>query len=790
MLADHQVLAALRGEHDTDEVCQTAGVPVAAFTEARAAWLRRLLPDRDARIRATVQGPVEILDDRAGVPHIYAGSTPALYFGLGFAMARDRLWQMDRLRRRALGTQAEVLGPAYIKSDLMHRTVGIGELAVADTSRVDERTRAILDAFVGGINCQIEQISSHLPPEFALLSYEPQPFSVADVLTVLRGMWWSLNGRIEGLVVAEAARLLPTDEARAAFLTPEAPEERIVPPGSPYPSLDMPPSVVLDSLTGMSDATGSNNWAVGAGRSTSGHAMLCSDPHQGFWLPASWYEYGVHGPEDDAAGAGHPGVPGLWWGANGDIAWGLTNNAASTRDLYKEEVDPRAPHRYRDGDVWRAFTERQVTIEVRGQQAQHHTLKSSVRGPIVNAVLPSVDERGDPPLSLRWVGQEHLDDVRAAVAIGRARDWNAFRNALRDWSVAVFNFVYADRTGRVGYQCAGRIPIRGRNVRGYRDANHPADAWQSSVPFDALPQMENPARGYVASANNRVVADDYPYPLHGAWGAGHRATRLRQALERPGTFDRDEMIALQNDVKGCRAERLCPPLLRRLAAREDADCRLVCDILGNWGYRYMVDSPAPLLFETLLARWQERVAAEYFPDRLVPLVRAHGGAAARLLEAEGPPWFPHGTDVPLADVACETVAELRQRFGHDTADWAWGVHHQAYWKHPLSNEATGPAFDVGPVPVDGCGDTVRNTGSGTPPYGANSGAEYRMVVDFADPTRFLAIQNVGNSGQPGSPHYADQFASWIAGDYHTVCLRRADVEQDAEARTLIEPREV
>jgi penicillin amidase len=787
MIDDSAVLAALRGQRSVAEVCRAAGVSEAEFAAARDAFLRRRLPPAEARLAAAVAGPVEILRDRAGVPHIYAGRTADLYFGLGFVMGQDRLWQMDRLRRRALGRQAEVLGPQYVASDLIHLTVGIDRLAAAEVGRLDEATRAIVDAFVRGINRAIEAYGRNLPPEFAILDYEPAPFTVADVIAIARGIWWSLNGRLENLVVAEAARLLPSEELRAAYLTPEAPEHRIVPPGSPYPAGGGPLPAPNDVLAGMGDHTGSNNWAVAGWRTPAGRALLCSDPHQAFWVPSSWYEYAVHGPEDDAAGAGHPGMPGLWWGSNGDIAWGITNNAASTRDLYQEEVDPADPRRYRDGDGWRTFDETDIVIPVRGGAPARHTRRASVRGPIVNAVLPAVAEDGDPPLALRWVGMEHLDDLRATIAIGRARDWPAFRAALRDWSVPIFNFIYADRTGRVGYQCAGRVPVRGRVVRGYREANNPADRWQGYVPYDAMPRLEDPPRGYVASANQRVVPDDYPYPFYGAYAAGHRGTRIQQAIEGAARFDRAAGIALQNDTKNCRAERLCPPLVERLAVSADPDVRRLRELLGGWDYRYTLDSPAPIVFETFMHAWQRRVAAEYFPERLLALVQPFGGVAARLIERDDLAWFAGGTARALEETARAAVAEVRARFGDDPAGWAWGPLHQAYWRHPLTNDAAGPAFDIGPAPVDGSGDTVRNTGAGTPPYAATSGAEYRLVVDFAEPDHFLAVQNIGNSGQPGSPHYADQFGPWLRGEYHTVHLRRAAVEHALESKTLLEP---
>jgi penicillin amidase len=701
-------------------------------------------------------------------------------------MAQDRLWQMDRLRRRALGRQAEILGAAYVESDLMHHAVGIAQIAEREVERTDEPTRTILESFVAGINRQIEACGRELPIEFGLLDYEPEPFTVRDTIAILRAQWWSLNGRLYTLTIGEAARLLP-EHLRAAYLEPESPEIRILPPGSPYPLADLSLQPPFDGRLGTSDGTGSNNWAVAGSRSESGHALLCGDPHQPFWLPSSWYEYAVHGPEDDAAGAGHPGVPGLWWGLNGAIAWAITNNAASTRDLYREQIHPTDPGLYRDGDTWRRFDEHTVEIRVRGQAPVRHTQRTTVRGPIVNHVLQAVEAGGDPPLALRWVGQEHLDDVRAAIAIGRARDSDSFRTALRDWAVAVFNFVYADSSGRVGYQCAGRVPIRGRMVRGYRDANEPADQWRGYIPFDALPHVADPARGYVASANERVAPDDYPYPLHGSWGGGQRAERIRQVFEQRRQLDRDQSVALQNDVKSCRAERLCPPLMRWLVDSEDPDVARLRAVLSEWDYGYTTETPAPTVFETFMEVWQDRVARARFPEELVPLVRGQGGPSARLIErGDLLDWFSSDLRAELEATAREALERVRTRHGSDPAGWQWGRVHQAHWRHPLSTPER-EWLDIGPAPVDGGRDTVRNTGAGEPAFTASSGAEYRMVVDFAQPDRFLAVQNIGNSGQPGSPHYADQFAAWLAGEYHVVALRRPEVERDLEGTTILEP---
>ncbi|MCW3475284.1 penicillin acylase family protein [Limobrevibacterium gyesilva] len=771
------LLSALRGQQPVNDVCRAAGITPAEFAAERDAFLRRHAAPCDRRIAGGVGGKVEILRDRAGVPHVHAGTTTDLYFGLGVAMAEDRLWQMDRLRRRALGRQAEILGPAYAASDIAHLTVGIDQLAEREPAQMDQSTYEVVAAMVAGINRQIETLGAALPIEFRVLDYVPAPFTVSDIVAIARGLWWSLNGRIDRIAAAEAGRLLPTPELRALYRTPEASENLVLGAGA----------LGCGRAVGTDDATGSNNWALAGARTGSGHAVLAGDPHQPFWVPSSWYEFALHGPEENAAGCGHPGLPGLWWGSNGTIAWSLTNNAASTRDLYREEIDPADPARYRDGDTWRRFAEREVEVPVRGEATRRQVIRSTVRGPVVNHMVTAIAAEGDPPLSLRWVGMEHLDDMRALVAIARARDWQGFRDALRDWSVAVFNFVYADAQGNVGYQMAGRVPVRGRITHGFRDAGNPADRWSGKIPFDGLPHAFNPARGYVASANQRIVGDDYPYPIYGAYSQGHRGVRIDEAFAAPGPAGKAASIALQNDVKNARAERTCPHILRLLEGDADPGVAAISAALSGWDHRYTLESPAATVFEAFMALWQRRVLAEHLPARLLDLASQQTGLAVALLEAPDMAYFPAGTQHAARAVARQVHADLRQRLGDDPQAWQWGQVHMAHWRHPVSNAATGEAFDIGPHPVDGGSHTVRNTGGELPPHGAGSGAEYRIVVDFSQPDSFLAVQNIGNSGVPGSPHYQDQFLPWIRGEYHVVHLRREDVERACEATTLIEP---
>ncbi len=770
MLDDAAILATLRGER----------APDADFPAARDAWLARRAAPRDRTLAAAVDGKVEILRDTAGVPHIYGGTTADVYFGLGFAMAEDRLWQMDRLRRRALGRQAEILGPSYLAADIAHRTVGIPEICDREDILIDPATRAVCSAFVAGINACIAAMDADLPVEFLIIGYQPEPFTVRDVIATTRGFWWSLNGRIDRIIAAEASTLLP-DTLQALYLTPEA-SENLVLPGAIPPHYAKP-----ENPMGTDDATGSNNWAISGAKSTTGYPVIAGDPHQPFWVPASWYEFALHGPEDNAAGCGHPGVPGFWYGCNGQSAWSLTNNMASTRDLYREEVDPADPSRYRDGDTWRNFELRDVTIKVRGAADHTLTIRSTVRGPIINAIVPAIDPAGDAPMALRWVGMEHLDDLRAIVGLGRVKSWSDFRTVLKDWAVAVFNYIYADRDGHIGYQMSGRIPIRGRAWPGVRDANNPEDRWIGYIPFDGLPNRYDPATGAVASANQRIVAADYPYPIYGSYSQGHRGVRLDEIFSGSPKMDVAANIALQNDVKNVRATRTIPHIMKALAGNADADVREIAAAFAGWDQFYSLDSAAPTLFETFMALWNRRVQSVHLPAHLLDLTVQQTGLCTSVIEGDVPNYFPEGLASVIAETAKQSIVTLTTRLGADRAAWAWGKVHIAHWKHPLSTPANSAAFDIGPAAVNGGSHTIRNTGGELPPHNAASGAEYRIIVDFSAPESFRAVQNIGNSGVPGSPFYRDRFGPWLAGEYHTVHLSRTGVESAVVATTTIKP---
>lgn len=742
--------------------------------------LRSRLPKPDLRLRAAVTGPVDIARDKLGIPHIRATTSPDLYFGLGFALAQDRLWQMDVLRRRGQGRLAEVLGESSLSSDIAHRTIDLDRQAEADAVALSETTAAVVSAFVAGVNRSIESSAENLPIEFDLLSYEPEPWRIVDVYAAIRGFWWQLNGRLFSIVAGEAGlRWLPEGPLLDAFMTPEFSNETILPSGG---------AELQGGQTGSDDGrTGSNNWAVAGSRTRSGAGVLGSDPHLPFTLPSTWYECRLSGPDDDAAGAIFAAAPGLFFGRNQHLAWGITNNNTSLRDLYIEETEPGNPESYREGSDWIPFATRTAEIPVRDRQPVSLTIRETRRGPLVNHLLTQLDPAGDPPLSLRWVGQQPIDNIACLIAANRARDWQDFRAALKTWVTPTFNWVVAGVDGSVGYQCAASIPIRGQSTRGLRRANEPLDAWTGYVDYDAMPRIDAPETGFVDSANNRTAAPSFPVPMYGQFASGDRATRIRQVLRDAAGFDGSASETLQHDTFAPYAERLVSLVVEQLSDVSDPEISDFVEYLSGWDYHYDLDSGAPVLFESFRKRWVDRAFAERFPDHIAGAVAGQGSVATKVLEDPELGWFMGPIEPPLRECAVAALRDVRERYGDDPAGWRWGDVHLAHFRHPLSNDLTASHFDIGPAGISGSVFTVRNTGLGGN-LTATSGAELLFVADLSRGA-IQMCQNMGQSGQPGSPHYRDQFASWIAGVYHDIPFGSDLPEADRTSLVHLTPSE-
>ena len=476
-------------------------VALIAVTVGAAYWfMRRSLPMVDGVVTVRgVSAPVEIIRDRGGIPHIFAATRTDALFGLGYAHAQDRLWQMEFQRRIGFGRLSEIFGPATIPQDRFLRTVGFGRAANAAWERTPAWVQEQVNAYVAGINAFIStHHGSALPPEFALLRFEPQPWSGPDVVVWVKMMAWDLsanysyellrNDLVRAVGMDRMKQLMPPYDPNGLSIVCESGEgESSRAKADQQPAVAfVPVDAVLTarfSAAGMpmpSEGVGSNNWVVDGTMTASGKPMLANDPHLGTHIPSTWYLAHLSAPDFEVIGGTLPGVPGVVLGRNRRIAWGMTNVAADVEDLFREHLDTSGRTAEFRG-AQEPLTIMPETVVVKGAAPVTVQVRITRHGPLVSDALNANElESTRPvkapplePLAFKWTALDPDDSTLVALLkVNGARDWSDFTDALRSFVVPSQNFVYADVDGHIGYYAAGRIPVRAGG-----DGTLPANGW-------------------------------------------------------------------------------------------------------------------------------------------------------------------------------------------------------------------------------------------------------------------------------------------------------------------------
>ncbi len=780
-LSDKELLRRLGGGTPISAVCEAAGCSRDEFDRWWLECVRSRVPQATGDIAAPVKAAVRIDRDRLGIPHIVAENDEDLFVAFGFAMAQDRLFQLDYLRRKGAGCLAEILGANALPSDRLARTVGLRRIAAAEWSRLPGETQTLLTSFTAGVNAAMEEAANNLPIEFDLLDYQPAPWSEVDCLTIEVDFRWYLTGRFPVIVIPELVkRSLGDGDRYREFLAGEALDEFLLPedgypPARPQSAIEP----VSPPLGGFDDATGSNNWVLGGALTKHGRPLVASDPHIAIEAVSCWYQACLRGGSFHVAGMTYVGMPAVMFGRNKDVAWGITNNICSQRDLYQEQTDPDHPGCFLFDGQWEPWQERTETILVRGAEAVTATVRTSRHGPLVDAVLPPPADRSGP-VSLKWLGTHEGGWLTALLGMNRAHDVVEFNESLRPWHVPTFSLVFADRNGHIGLKVSGRIPIRTIAARGYRPGDDPAHQWEGLISFEGMPGVIDPRQGYVVTANNPLATDAYPYPLACTSPAGYRARRIRNMIEAhgPASISQVEMREMQFDVLSLRAVNCLPPLLEILAGLESPtiQAEAAIDILRSWDGNVLPQTIGPTIFNVFFTHWTRAVVAERLPEDVSELVAMGAeGFAARLLVADQFEWFAGADrDQRVCAAFQQALEDLTQRLGPNVDDWQWKQLHRLTMHHVLASRGDlAELLDYAGMGVRGDMQSVCNTGSG-PDWTAATGAGFRMIADLADPMTLQTIDAPSQSGHPGSPHYSDQLADWLAGDYHDLSLEPGD----------------
>ncbi|HNV01913.1 MAG TPA: penicillin acylase family protein [Vicinamibacterales bacterium] len=806
-----------------------------AASAALLYWrLRAPLPDTRGTVKVDgVSAPVEIVRDIDDVAHIRADSQADALFGLGYVHAQERLWQMEFQRRVAQGRLAEIAGPEALPADRLLRTVGLARAARDTWPRLDGRVRALVEAYVAGVNAFLERHrGGGLPIEFAIFRVSPDPWTGEDVVAWQKTMGWllSANWLEESFRAALATRV--GDEGASVLMPAYTPGGPIIlPPDAPLPSRPLPGAgasapgpagtlttrapgfasasartvgaaaaadlAALAAIAGRVAAAppiggGSNNWVVSGSRSVTGKPLLANDPHLAGQAPAVWYLAHVTGGGYDAIGATMPGMPGIVLGHNGRIAWGVTALVGDVQDLYIERITARDQTEYQ-GALERIRVVREV-IRVRGQADVPIRIRITRHGPVVSDAL----ERPQSTIALRWTGLDAEDHtLESFIRLGSAGGWSEFRSALRGMHVPLLNFVYADVDGNIGYLGPGAIPVRTSGDGARPVAGWTGEAeWRGYLDESEWPVSYNPARGYLASANNKVAPDSFPFLLGTSWDAPYRAARIVELLEERPRLSAEDFARMQGDLRSAQVAAILPFLLT--ARPLGPPGRDAMALLREWNGTLDGASPEAALFEA----WYDATVRALFADELGDdlaaeyVLRRSSAAKAidSLVQSGDSAWCddvrtpePETCGTLLGRTLQRALAEMGARQGtSNVTKWRWDRVNAARFPHaPLDAVPVLRRYFSRTVPHGGDAFTLTPV---SPIGGDIFVSSYRQIIDLAGPDASRFMIPMGQSGHVWSDRYANLLDPWRRVEYIPMRFTRAAVDDAARATLVLEQR--
>jgi penicillin amidase len=762
---------------------------------------RRALAQTDGVIKLKgLRKPVKALRDEWGVAHIYAETQDDLFFAQGFVAAQDRLWQMDLWRRVGEGKLAEALGPDAVERDRFARLIRYRGDMKAEYESYAPDARQIIEAFVRGVNAQIEinlkTGGDNLPIEFQLTGIKPEPWTPEVCLTRMAGYVMTRNATNEVLRAQLAAEFgkefvdewIETEPKRKIEMPAELDlagiDSRVLAAASAAAG-----SVKFDSST-PNPNDGSNNWVIDGTMSATGKPILANDPHRTIALPGLRYLVHLIGPGWNVIGAGEPALPGVAAGHNERVGFGFTIVGIDQQDIYVEEINPANPNEYRYRGKWEKMRVERERIKVKGEAKPREVeLKFTVHGPVIHE-----DKERHRAYALRWVGAEPgAAGYLASLTLNRVQNWKEFLKAMERWKVPSENLVYADVDGNIGWVAAGMTPIR-KGWSGLLPAPGAEGKyeWQGFLPVSELPQKFNPSAHFIATANHNILPPDYKHELGYEWTSPIRFRRIAEVLSSAkGKFDVADFEKLQHDEVSLPARELTAVLREAKAVK--SELRPFVEMLTSWDCRLGKESAAAALFEIWLTKLTPAVFRRHVPPDAwravagrVPLLKTIDA-----LKNPSPRWFGGedaraGRDAVLLSSLEDAVKEARERLGDNPSSWRWGALHVAQFGHALSTEAERRAlFDLPAVERGGDGNTVNNTSG--PNFRQNHGASFREILDVSDWDRSVATSVPGQSGQPGSKHYGDLLPLWAEGKYFPLLYNKQKIEAMAKERLTLEP---
>jgi len=752
-----------------------------------------------------LSAPVEVIRDEHAIPHIFAETDADAAFALGVAHAQDRLWQMELFRRVVQGRLAEVFGPPALAADRIIRTLDFYGHSERSLEVLSPELRASLDAYAAGVNAFLDANTRPLPPEFQVLMHSPEPWRPADSVGLVKLLAAGLSGNAFSEVLRIRLMEVLDDDALKTF-------------DPPYPA-DSKPAVrdladlyrglglerILAAIPDTGPPGASNNWVVDGKWTKSQKPLLANDPHLGMLAPSIWYAAHLDVGDWNVIGVTIPGIPSVILGRNNHIAWGFTNTGPDTQDLAIEEVNPDNPDQYRTPAGWANFITREETIIVRLGADETLTVRETRNGPVMDAIADAFDDvvADGQVVALKWTALTSRDTtIEAGYRYTKATSVAEFDEATRLQVSPMQSMVVADVDGNIGMIAPAAVPVRGEvhetggllPARGWDAANE----WLGMIPHEGLPRVINPAHGYVATANNKIIADDFPYYISSSWDGPYRANRIEQMIEASRLHDVESFEVMLADNTSLLAEQLVPYLTS--VEPETDQMAAAQGLLRDWDATMEKDLAQPLIFHAALRRLHETLYADELGELADSVSRRRETFLFNALSGDDPAasqWCDnvttegteHCTDVVRTALA-RGLEDLNELYGDDMDDWTWGEAHPVVNNHLPMGFIPGirSIFNI-ERPSAGGPYTINRgqTGSGARPFANVHAAGYRAVFDFDDLDNSVYIISTGQAGNPASDYY-DTFASlWADGGHVRMTTDRAEIEAGAIGTLVLTP---
>ncbi len=786
---------------------------ILVLTVPLAGWwyVLRPVPSLDGLVSLPeLSAPVMVRFDGRGVPYIEANTEADLYLAMGYLTARDRMFQMDMLRRVAEGKLSEVFGVGCLPQDKLMRTIGCGRLGLTESNALSAESKAMLNEYCRGINKYLSTNLDKLPVEFSLLGYRPAPWEPADSMAIMKFLCYSqdeswrlddLRQRIVDKMGADKAAILFLEDYNTASnaVLRSAGAKAYQADGLPDKLASIWPD--KNNIFDPRPNFGSTAWAISGRNSDTGGALLASDKDQALTAPDAWYLCTLSAPGFHAAGATIPGVPGIFSGRNDYISWSSASLKADVQDLVVEEFSPQFPTKYKTASGWQNATEISEEIPVRLSSNVVHKVLVTTHGP----VLIKSDSKA---VSLSWSGnavdKPALESLRL---INKARDWNEFQQALKVHPGPAQMFVYADHSGNIGYHGAGDIPVRAGKgdgillVKGWE----PKSQWLSKVPFEELPASYNPPSGYLIAANQKLVKGGYAWLLGHQWCAPYRALRLESCFSDLLSHGRKIGLPDCNELLSDQASYLSPLVKREISqalsgAQEIDKYQLAAlDLIEHWDGVLKPDSAAAAIYESFLHTLAHRLLV---PKLGVELTRDYLERyptwplfVERFLKDKSQQWLPpeeRTYSTFILTTFSQSVNALRLSLRSDEPKrWTWQSVHKATFRHAITLGLpwAGILFNTGPIGVGGDADSINaldvagDTTQGE--FICRSGPTMRILVDQSDRSKFYQSLSLGQSGHRLSAMARDQLQAWLRVDPLPVAFSTEQLERQSQHKLIL-----